>query len=179
MQFRPTGQTKIAVKAHKEWKKAYALDPEHAGPKAEYVTPFFSIRGAGNDSLIGCGLLKISTLKEPSEIWIVEGFKDLLAARSMGFEAYAVPGVGARIPDKVMQLFLDKGHNLVVCLDGDEAGQRGRIAITAALNERGVPCTPHPGLPDGMDVADVLVKAYAESGCSCATCVAWRLKASK
>lgn len=173
MQFRPVGATKAAVEAHKLWKKAYALDPDTKIAKAAYTTPFYSLRGAGSESLLGCGLYRIGKLTEPSQIWVVEGFKDLLAARSMGFEAYAVPGVGSRIPARVMQLFREAGHTLVVCLDGDEAGERGRAAITAALTAEGVSCVAHPGLPGGMDVTDVLVSTWAESGCVCKTCQQW------
>jgi hypothetical protein len=176
MQFRPVGATKAAVASHKTWKAAFTADPATAGTKVEYTTPFLSLRGAGTESLIGCGLYRLGALTEPTEVWVVEGFKDLLAARSMGLEAYAVPGVGARIPAPVLNLFRERGHTLVVCLDGDEAGERGRAAITASLSSQGVRCVSHPGLPEGMDVTDVLVHCYAEAGCTCGTCVRWRSK---
>lgn len=194
MQFRPSGAQKQKVVAHKAWKarfggqldahgnerdasevwaEASAQDRAAAGPKAEYVPPFMSLRGAGPDSLVGCGLFRIARLAEPSLIYVVEGYKDLLAARSMGAEAYAIPGVGVVPPPKVLELFRRGGHTLLLCLDGDEAGAEGRARMAAVLDEAEIPYREKV-LPDGMDVADVLVSRNAATGCRCATCIEWR-----
>lgn len=194
MQFRPSVAQKKKISAHKAWKAkwggrldaegneidadaawsaAQAADPSSAGPKAEYVPPFMGLRGAGPDSLVGCGLFRVARLREPSTIYVVEGYKDLLAARTMGAEAYAIPGVGVMPPVKVLDVFRRGGHTLLLCLDGDEAGAEGRARMAVVLNEAGVAYRLKE-LADGMDVADVLVSRSAATGCRCATCIEWR-----
>lgn len=171
LQFRGSAATRAKVAAHK------AGD----GP---YVAPFLSLAGQTETHLVGCGLERIGSLDEPTAIYIVEGFKDLLAARTLGAEAYAIPGAGIMPPPRVCRLFADGGHRLVVTLDGDDAGAAGRQRLIEHFATNGF----EPGddgslnprlrvkddLPDGFDIADVLVDRHATGGCDCATCVAWR-----
>ena len=192
MQFRPSVKQAKKVKAHKNWKKLWTgqlspsgeiLDPsdawelaykgnkEKAGEKVLYVTPFLSLKGASDESLVGCGLWRISKLKKGSKIYIVEGFKDLLAARTMGVEAYAIPGVGVMPPTTALVEL--KKHHMVVMLDGDEAGERGRLALMNWFKEHGVSASLFPNQRQGLDVADILVEKNAHSGCQCPTCKEW------
>jgi 5S rRNA maturation endonuclease (ribonuclease M5) len=192
MQFRPSPQQMLKVKAHKDWKKrwsgklsssgeildpseaweeAYSFNSAQAGEKIPYVTPFLSLKGAGRESLVGCGLWRIGKLPKGSKIYVVEGFKDLLAARTLGVEAYAIPGVGVMPSDKVCKLF--KSHHMVVMLDGDEAGAKGRAALMAHFKEQGITSSIFPNQREGMDVADILVEKFAHTDCSCSTCKAW------
>jgi hypothetical protein len=193
LQFRPSDRHLRKVQAHKDWKRRWSghtgpdgteLEPsdayaaakargEDAGPEHRYIPPFMSVKGAGPDSLIGCGLRRISTLPPGQRIFVVEGFKDLLAARTLGVEAYAIPGVGVMPPLKVCQFFSSRGDTLVVTLDGDEAGAQGRDALMHHLNANGVTCERKDDLREGMDIADILVELHAHRGCTCATCRNW------
>ena len=195
MQFRPSEKQLRKVQAHKAWKKrwsghlgpdgveldaseayelAKAIDPKSAGLDVKYVPPFMSVKGAGPDSLLGCGLRRISTLEPGQRIYVVEGFKDLLAARTLGVEAYAIPGVAGMPPAKVCQFFSSRGDTLVVTLDGDEAGARGRDSLMAHFASNRVKAERKDDLRLGMDIADILVELHAHSGCSCTTCKDWR-----
>jgi len=192
MQFRPSPERMQAVQAHKAWKKrwsghldtdgteleageawrrAYEKD-QGVGRKAGYITPFLSLKGGTPDHLVGCGLQRLVRIERPSTVYVVEGFKDLLAARTLGVEAYAIPGTGVMPPDRTIEIL--RMHTVVVMLDGDEAGERGRDHLVTYLRERGVDAKPIDSIRAGLDVADILVERSAHGGCTCATCVAWR-----
>lgn len=192
LQFRPAGRRKAAVEAHKAfkrrwaavdgtrsastvWAEAAAVDPKAAGPKVPYVPPFLSLRGAGQNSYVGCGLPQLAT-SPPTKVYVVEGFKDLLAANTLGGQvgwlAYAVPGVGTMPPPLALAQL--KRHTVCVALDGDAAGARGRETMVQYLTDQGITATAKPVLVNGLDVADVLVDKHAKQGCTCRTCRAWR-----
>lgn len=193
MQFRPSFQRMVKVKEHKNWKAkwsgytdsdgnliepgtayslAYGKNPEQAGDKVPYVTPFLSLKGAGPDSLVGCGLHLISKLEKPETIYIVEGFKDMLAAYTMGAYAYAIPGVGVMPPEKVCKIL--KNHNVVIALDADKAGDEGSIKLQEWLKSNQVEAVIKRNPREGMDITDILVERNAHSRCSCETCREWR-----
>ena len=193
MQFRPGPRQLAKIQAHKAWKKrwnghldadgnpveakvawntAYVLDSEAAGEYAPYVAPFMSIRGAGPDSLVGCGIHRIASLPTGSKVYVVEGFKDMMASRTLGVEAYAIPGTGVMPSEKVCRLLAR--HEMLVMLDGDEAGAKGRASLLAHFATMNVPAMEKADMRPGMDVADILVERNAHAGCDCATCVAWR-----
>lgn len=192
MQFRPSPERMKLVQAHKAWKKRWSgkLDAEGkeleadeawrrayekdqgVGRKAGYVTPFLSLKGGTPDHLVGCGLQRLVHIERPSTVYVVEGFKDLLAARTLGVEAYAIPGTGVMPPDRTIEIL--SMHTVVVMLDGDAAGERGRDHLVTYLLERGVDAKPIDSIRAGLDVADILVERTAHGGCGCATCVAWR-----
>lgn len=194
MQFRPSLAQKRKIDAHKAWKKRWSgfkdLDtgapiepsqawetmhaeaPETAGPKVPYVTPFLSLRGATPQSLVGCGLRRLSELPEGSIVYVVEGFKDLLAARTMGAEAYAIPGTGVMPQEHVCKLL--RKHILVISLDGDAAGAAGTKMIMEHFASMGIDSSIKPNIREGMDVADILIERKALEGCTCDTCTRWR-----
>ena len=194
MQFRP-GYTRMKqVKAHKDWKAlwsghldaqgveidattawadAYALD-RSVGRKAPYVTSFLSLRGGTPDHLVGCGLERLVALPAMTKVYVVEGFKDLLAARSMGVESYAIPGTGVMPPDRSIEIL--RKHDVIVVLDGDKAGASGREHLVSYLRERGVTCKPYEKVREGMDIADILVERHARNKCTCPTCSDWNAK---
>lgn len=192
MQFRPSGKRMQTVQAHKAWKKRWSgildedgneLDPKEAwrrayetdqgvGERIPYATPFLSLKGAGENHLVGCGLRRLTRIHAPSTVYVVEGFKDLLAARTMGVEAYAIPGTGVMPPERSVAIL--RQHDVVVALDGDEAGARGRQALLEYLTERGVKARTGAAPRDGMDVTDTLVERHAHAGCTCRTCTKWR-----
>jgi len=191
MQFRPSLARLEKVAAHKAWKRrwsgimdedgyelapaeawsrAYAADPT-IEPKAAYVTPFLSLKGGGPDHLVGGGLKRLVEIPAGSTVYAVEGIKDLLAARTMGAEAYAVPGTGVQPPARSMQIL--KRHHVVVMLDGDAAGARGRQLLVELLREHGVHAEPASHVRDNLDITDLLVERTAHAGCTCQTCDQW------
>jgi 5S rRNA maturation endonuclease (ribonuclease M5) len=144
---------------------------EHKAGRAPYAgsEKFLSVRGTGKESQIGMGLPHLLTLPTDSEVFIVEGFKDLLAARTLGVQAYAVPGVSFRPPESVVEIL--KRFRVVVALDGDDAGTDNRDALAALLESKGVRARTHT-ITDGHDVADKLVLRHAKDGCRCDACSA-------
>lgn len=192
MQFRPSYERMKLVKAHKAWKARWSgikdengneIDPTQAwseayvkdrsvGRKNSYVTSFLSLRGGTPDHLVGCGLKRLVEIPEMTKVYVVEGFKDLLAARSMGVEAYAIPGTGVMPPDRSVEVL--RRHDIIVVLDGDQAGALGREHLVNYLRERGVKCKPYHKVREGMDIADILVEKHALNKCNCSTCVEWR-----
>jgi len=192
MQFRPSFKQLLKVSNHKKfkkiwgslvdadgnkidakdaWKKAYLENADLAGEYVPYVPPFMSIRGAGPDSLVGCGLSEIKKLDPGSKIYIVEGFKDLLASNTMSTNAYAIPGTGVMPSKKVCNLL--KNFKVIIMLDGDEAGSKGRSNLKSHLIENGVEASVLKNIRENMDVADLLVERNAHNGCACATCTVW------
>lgn len=194
MQFRPSLKQRALVDAHKKWKKKWSgiinretgkafepteawqamhdVAPSSAGEKIPYVVPFLSLKGATPESLVGCGLKRLSSLKPGQKIYVVEGFKDWLAARSMNIEAYAIPGTGVLPGEHICKLL--RLHIMVPTLDGDAAGAEGRKNLELYFDEVNIKHEPNPNIREGMDVADILIDRYAKNGCTCDTCVDWR-----
>lgn len=185
MQFRASHATAKRVKEYPAKKAAYdeALARWNANHEStegfsvkapRYEPKFLSLRGAGPDSLVGCGLYRVGRLGHPTQIYVVEGFKDMLAARTMGREAYAIPGVSGMPPEKVLAFFKQKRHVLRVTMDADAAGRGGAETLLRILAEHGISADQKQDIPEGMDVTDVLVARRASRGCNCTTCHAWR-----
>ena len=166
MQFRPSLAQKAKVTAHKNG-------------QGEYVPPFMSLRGAGPDHLVGIGLDYLCNLA-PTRVDIVEGAKDVAADLTLGNAAFGMPGTGVLPPAKSVAALLKAGHSLRICMDGDEAGRAAQQKVYDHFVANGFPkdrLVIHT-MPDGQDVADILVARHAKQGCPCETCVALRAKAS-
>lgn len=173
----------------------HKADPDNVPYKGH--EKFISLKGAPRAAQIGCGLDLIEKLPAGSDVYIVEGFKDGMAAHTLGLHAYAIPGVDFRPPAKICALLSQ--HNVWVTLDGDDAGQVGRDGkvktdadgnvightegLLAYLVRHGVNARPRdivPGLP--MDVTDYLVATMVTGKrnngvpCGCATCADMRTK---
>lgn len=169
---------------------------DHKAGKREYKgsEKIVSLKGAPPAAQVGTGLYQLDKLPAGSEIYIVEGFKDQLAARTLGYNAYGLPGVGVAPPDRICALLAR--HTVYVAFDGDEAGQQGANGITEKqsdgtekvvkkglvtyLREHGVNAEAKV-LFAGMDVTDILVSRHASgkatgTRCSCTTCVNFRTK---
>lgn len=162
MQFRPSLAQKAKVTAHKLG-------------KGDYVPPFMSLRGAGEEHLIGIGLDHLVAIP-PTRVDIVEGAKDVAADLTLGNEAFGMPGTGVLPPAKSVRALAKAGHRLRICMDGDDAGRASQQKVYDHLIKNGFPpdrITIHQ-MPEGMDVTDVLVSKVAESGDGCAVCVKWR-----
>ena len=129
---------------------------------------FLSLRGVPRSAQVGTGLAQISAAKAGTTIYVVEGFKDALAAATMGSLAYGVPGVDYRPGELALSVLRDK--DVQVCFDGDEAGQTQAEPMAQYLRENGVERVTVRNLPPGYDVTDRLVGRYAAAGCRCDAC---------
>lgn len=159
MQFRASHEQRKKVDAHEEYKKAKERG-DTSVPEAKYVPKFLSLSGIDNDqSLIGFGLGRIWQAPPNTIIRVVEGFKDYLAARTMGHEAFGIPGTSSNIGPKVMDLL--RPHRIAVALDGDEAGMKAQEELVGRFHSAQVRAKALP-MPDGMDVTDILVKRHTD-----------------
>jgi 5S rRNA maturation endonuclease (ribonuclease M5) len=180
MQFRPSYKRETRYRKHVEYKKqrdaAEAAGTSFRDPRADekYVPKFLSLRGGvPGEHLVGCGLPRLMDIDSQTDVCVVEGFKDYLAMRTLGFEAYAIPGAKALPTERVSRVL--KRHTMVLCLDADEAGLAGADALEAHFANLEVPNRrSRRSFPDGWDVTDYLVSKAAQSGCTCDTCNEFR-----
>jgi hypothetical protein len=166
MQFRASSDTERRIaehKAYKEAKEAAEADGRtYRGPKAEYVPKFMSLRGASIAARCGFGLPRLAQVADEvavggrrRTVYLVEGFKDLLAARTLGVESYGLAGAGL-LPVRAVCELLGRVGPIAVALDGDAAGDEGRQRLLAHLQSHGVQAYAKAP-PEGMDMTDVLV----------------------
>jgi hypothetical protein len=162
LQFRGSEETEARVKAHKVW--AVKRDAIKAaggtwrGDTVPHTSKFLSLRGAPIRSRCGFGLPEIAAAAntgQPRTIWIVEGFKDMLAARTFGMLAYGLPGAGVLPVRAVCDMF--KGQNVRIVFDGDEAGNAGAQELLRHLASHEVTATVK-SVPDGKDICDLLME---------------------
>lgn len=206
LQFRMSIEQEKRYKAH----RVYVEQKRNAELRGEsfreprwdekYVPKFMSLKGgSGSDHLVGMGLRRIGEISPASTIYIVEGFKDMLAMRTLGFESYALPGAGTAPPTEPARLL--SRHNLALSFDADAGGDKGGESLSRALARHGIvaddaktlPDDAHPWAeamleyrqsrelrcyrkrpPSGMDVADVLAAHLREKKrgeCGCRACV--------
>lgn len=158
MQFRASNEQAARHALHKAGKRPYAGSEK-----------FLSLRGTPKSAQIGMGLPRLATIDPGSTVYLVEGFKDLLAARTMGVEAFAVPGVDFRPGSETLKIL--SRHNIVVTLDGDAAGSAHRDALASFLEGKGVEASTY-AISGNYDVADKLILKHAEAGCTCKACSA-------
>ena len=171
MQFRPSVAQRAKVEAHKRYVAAKERG-DTSVPEAKYVPKFMSLSGIDADmSLVGFGLRRLWDAPPNTIVRVVEGFKDYLAARTMGHEAFGIPGVSAVLSENVVNLL--RPHRIAVALDGDDAGAAARDKWVEMLRERGVRARSLD-MPPSMDVADILVKRHADSGCTDEVCTDFR-----
>lgn len=146
VQFRATGDTAAAAKQHKATRGT-------AIP-TKFVPHVLALRGCSPRHLIGCGLNRVAHAR-PATVHIVEGYKDMLAAASLGMLAYALPGAATVPPEAALDVLA--AHQVVLSLDNDDAGRAGAESLASWFADRGVPTTTV--LPDeGCDWADMLTR---------------------
>ena len=93
---------------------------------------------------------------EPSErVWLVEGEPDMIAARSAGLPAIAVPGAETWRPEWAPSL---TGRNITIVMDSDEQGRAAahRMAQDLQTFARTRLLDPAPERDDGFDLTDWL-----------------------
>jgi 5S rRNA maturation endonuclease (ribonuclease M5) len=169
MQFRPSFAQRVKVEAHRAWKREHGEGAD-GGPK--YVPPFMSPKGARPDTFVGYNLWAIAQMEPGSTVRIVEGCKDTLAFLTKGVAAYGIPGTGVMPPETALEVLRER--KVIVRLDGDKAGNEARQKIVDYLVANGVTAKPAVNVPEGLDVADLLVREHASTGCPCVTCTEWR-----
>jgi hypothetical protein len=143
LQARPSLKREARYKAHLTYaaakKEAEARGESFRDPEwnERYVGKFSSLRGGQTGvHLIGGGLPRIAKLENGATVYVVEGLKDLLAMRTLGFEAYALPGVGVT-PPAVALAQLGR-MNLALAFDADEGGDTGTARLTSSLARAGI-----------------------------------------
>lgn len=88
--------------------------------KAPNIPKVTSDKGAKSGWVIPYDLLK----KSEGEIYVFEGEKDMLCARSLGLNAVCLTGgAGAKPNDYVKNVFKDR--DVIICYDNDKAGVEG------------------------------------------------------
>lgn len=104
----------------------------------KYLPPHRRVEGSNNSKVIGvrgCNETRYypydSLTVDKSEVWIVEGEKDCLAAISQGINAVTGTG-GSNIPERDLELFKDKVVNIMV--DTDATGNRVQTQYLHALD---------------------------------------------
>jgi Toprim-like len=90
-------------------------------------------------------------------VWLLEGPSDMLAARSAGLPAIAVPGTHAWRPEWAGELI---GRRVTVVMDADLPGRQAAVRIAAKLEGRSAGDVRilelAPGRDDGYDLSDWL-----------------------
>ena len=102
------------------------------------------------------GLLPLPVWTREERVLLVEGPSDMLAARSAGLPAIAVPGANAWRSEWASAL---DGHRVVVVMDCDRPGRQAAARIAEDLERRGIVAGIRdlaPRRQDGYDVSDWL-----------------------
>jgi 5S rRNA maturation endonuclease (ribonuclease M5) len=102
------------------------------------------------------GLLPLPAWTRAERVLLVEGPSDMLAARSAGLPAIAVPGANAWRSEWASAL---DGRRVVVVMDCDRPGRQAAARIAEDLERRGIRvgvCDLAPSRHDGYDVSDWL-----------------------
>jgi hypothetical protein len=138
------------------WEAQYGpgtFDPD-GKKKPRFYPKFMSLRGGIiGQHLIGCGLPAVAALQPGALVYIVEGLKDMMAARTMGLNAFGIPGTNVMPGDDVMAVLADK--RLILWMDGDDGGDAGIAKLSAHLTAHGVQFKVNK-LPAGADVTNML-----------------------
>jgi 5S rRNA maturation endonuclease (ribonuclease M5) len=102
------------------------------------------------------GLLPLPAWTREERVLLVEGPSDMLAARSAGLPAIAVPGANAWRSEWASAL---DGRRVVLVMDCDRPGRQAAARIAQDLERRGIQvgiCDLAPSRHDGYDVSDWL-----------------------
>jgi hypothetical protein len=102
------------------------------------------------------GLLPLPAWTREERVLLVEGPSDMLAARSAGLPAIAVPGANAWRSEWASAL---DGRRVVIVMDCDRPGRQAAARIAEDLERRGIGagiCDLAPSRQDGYDVSDWL-----------------------
>lgn len=159
--------------SHKQYQQEYA-QWEAAGktgeaPKKVYWTPKTrNLIGNAKGSRVGFGLDVVSRFPLTRVVWLVEGYKDALAAGAMGRPAIGLAGAKAGLSHEAIEVL--QGRKVALAFDGDEAGADGAEMIQTVLEnaEGNIQLISGPQWPQGSDVADQLAVSHETNEQPCA-----------
>lgn len=159
------------VRRHDEYKREMAAWEEAGGIGAEpekvrWTPKTRNLIGNATGSRPGFGLDVVSKFPPQRVIWLVEGYKDALAAGSLGRPAIGIAGAKAGISDEALEVL--SGRRVAVVFDADDAGREGGAMVSETLRRAGIELVPHPRWPDGRDVADQLAAMHLGGDLVCA-----------
>lgn len=180
LQFRASNKQYARYLAHKAGKLPYDGNQK-----------FVNLRGVRPENYVGCGLDQVVKAPAGADLFVVEGFKDMMSAATMGSLPYGIPGTAFRPGPAVLDVLRE--YNVVLSLDGDQGGYEGVHGVHRT-EEDGTTTLVTPGLrhyfsdhdiathvhllTGGRDVTDRLVEKHAASGCDCRTCTRVRTTAA-
>lgn len=163
MQFRGSEIIERRAKAHAKYKRqraaVEAAGGTWRGEKVPHVSKFRSLKGAPLNARVGFGLANIAAAQDQvgRRLWIVEGFKDTLAAETFGLLAYGLPGSDGLLPP-APAVELMRPFRVSIVFDGDNAGRNGAPALAEHLERHFGIKAEIKELPDGRDVTDMLME---------------------
>lgn len=158
------------VKRYNEYKAAYGawesggkVGEEPA--KVRWIPKTRNLVGNAKGSRVGFGLDVVAKFPTSKVVWLVEGYKDALAAGTLGRPAIGIAGAKAGISPEGLEVL--KGRRVAIAFDSDEAGEEGAAMLEAKLTEAGVELVKGPVWPDGRDVADQLADMHRVGKLAC------------
>ena len=105
-------------------------------------------------------LYDVSRIGREAPVLVCEGEIDALHAMCVGYNAVTSTGGANAWEDEwaayIARMPSAQAHGVVVCYDGDDAGQTGAKKVAESLHAAGIDVRV-ADLPDGQDVNDVLL----------------------
>lgn len=103
----------------------------------------------------------LSHAREKHQIIVVEGFMDVIRLYTIGIKN-VVATMGTAITKEHANLFMKLSKNIVLCFDGDKAGEKATISALDALEKIGI--TPKIiRLEDDLDPDDYIIKKGSDA----------------
>ena len=103
----------------------------------------------------------LSHAREKHQIIVVEGFMDVIRLYTIGIKN-VVATMGTAITKEHVNLLMKLSKNIVLCFDGDKAGEKATISALDALEKIGI--TPKIiRLEDDLDPDDYIIKKGSDA----------------
>ena len=103
----------------------------------------------------------LSHAREKHQIIVVEGFMDVIRLYTIGIKN-VVATMGTAITKEHANLLMNLSKNIVLCFDGDKAGEKATISALDALEKIGI--TPKIiRLEDDLDPDDYIIKKGSDA----------------
>lgn len=126
---------------------------------AKYLNTAETILFSKGKTLYGINLIKKKKQEQPNSInylIVVEGQMDVVSLHKAGFDT-AVASMGTALTNEQARLIKRFSDNVLICYDGDFAGQKATIRGLEILKENGLN-VKIMSLPEGLDPDDVINK---------------------
>ena len=132
---------------------------------AKYINTAETLLFSKGKTLYGINLVKKRKQENPQDpikfIIIVEGQMDVVSLHKAGFNT-AVASMGTALTENQAKLIKRFTDNVLICYDGDYAGQKATLRGLDILKDNGLNVKV-VSLPDGMDPDDVINKQGKEA----------------